>query len=211
MTVSAATAILSDGMPLIRILLSVFLWLTYAQAEQNSIDHKNLRCVSGTVYAYQILLYVGAAFVGLLGLFWGAMWNLVYEMPDFQYGLQQGIAQSGITQGTTEYELVMQILTGGLAGIFFAIAVGIVLYNLFTVRYIHCFIKSFYQSIQDGQTEIRRVTATKVVLIVFAVLKGLGALSSAGMFEYMAAISAGTECAACILGHILIDKHFKPQ
>ncbi|MBO5868945.1 MAG: hypothetical protein J6Q54_08560 [Oscillospiraceae bacterium] len=212
MSVSAAAAVFASELPVIRILLAVFLWFTYAQAEQNSIDHRNLQCVSGTVFAYEILLYVLAAFFGFIGLTWGSMWDLFYAMPEFQSGLQLGIAQSGITQDSSEYGMVMQLLTGGfLSGVFFAIAIGIALYNLFTIRYVHKFIKTFYKSLQDGQTEIRCITATKVVLIVFAVLKGLSALGSAGIFAYMAALSTGAECAVCILGYLLIDKHLKTQ
>ena len=47
MSASCLISLSMDSIPLINILATVFLWLTYAQSRKDIVDAKHLRCVSG--------------------------------------------------------------------------------------------------------------------------------------------------------------------
>ena len=51
LSISCLLSLSAGSVPLIDILITVFLWLTYAQARKDIADAGHLRCVSGALYA----------------------------------------------------------------------------------------------------------------------------------------------------------------
>ena len=70
-------------MPLISILITVFLWLTYADAQKGFANEKHLQFISGTVYAQYVIMNVVSAILIVCGVLFGALFDMVAGEPDF--------------------------------------------------------------------------------------------------------------------------------
>ena len=88
MSASCLLSLAADNVPLIEILLTVFLWLTYAQSCKGIADAKHLRCISGTVYADYVITYVAAGLVLVLGLIAAAAFGMFLNDPAFLKALK---------------------------------------------------------------------------------------------------------------------------
>lgn len=212
MSVSCGLTLISSGPDVISILFTIFLWLVYAQARKDIVDAKHLRCVSGTVYAYYVILNVCAVLLIVLGGLFAVCFNALVSDSAFMGEL---MAELETELSMYEIQSFMQILPsvpGILFFVIFALAGALILViNIFSIRYIHRFAKSVYQSVETGKLELKHVKATYSWLIVFAVCTGLSLLESLGTNDVMVIISSGASCAIPILAAIMIKKHLPTE
>ena len=205
----SASCILSmsaGNLPLLNILLSVFLWLTYAQSCKDIADPKHLRCVSGTIYANYVITYVVAGFFAVLGIIIAFAFQMLLsdtallntfldsfaELDDYTANLITSLSAIGST---------------ALIIIFLLLAAIIIVLNIFSMRYIHRFAKSVYQSIQKGVLELKHVNGAQTWLFIFGAFSGLSALTELIDSGLDASLSNAASCAACILAGVLIRKY----
>lgn len=205
-TVAAGLKVLAgDGFDVIYTLLTVFLWLTYTQAQKGIADSKHLRCISGTVYANYVITFVAAVLVAVLGsvlaLALAALggntnqWNGLLDMlgEDVLGGLSQ----------------VMLGLAGGVLLLVSAVvSIGMIVVNIFSMRYIHRFAKSLYQSVDNGVLRLQHSRAAKIWLFVSGGILSLSAVVALCSAQLIGAACDGAAGAAAILAGLMIGKYF---
>lgn len=205
MTITAACGLFAGGIPVINILLSIFLWLAYSKAKKGVADAKNLRCISGTVYANYILSNVLAIIVIVCGVITAFLLTVLSadnillrevfeeaasEIP-FLYNLPQAfVAVAGWVLG------LVLIFLGGL----------ILVFNILGMRKIHRFAKSVYEAVSDVNRDFYKSPSVKGWLIFFAVTNIISAVSSVSS-NFWSAASAGCAAASCFLTIMLIKKY----
>lgn len=210
---SAASCIFSisnDGLPLIAILQTVFLWLTYAQSRKDIADAKHLRCISGTVYANYVILYVVAGLFVVVGMICAVAFGMLAGLPAF---LNE--AFSAFADG----EEVLALFTSTFAGVtgwllmivFVLTAAVLVVLNIFTLRYVHRFAKSVYQSIETGVLKLDCANATRIWLFIAGGISALGILSSLAQGQMSAGLGNAVGGANAIISGILIGKYLPPE
>ena len=206
-TASAALSIIGGSLPLLYILASIFLWLTYSQANKEIVDQKHLRSLSGTIYAGYVIANVGAILLIVCGviisLLFGVLANSVEFIATFE-------AEIGMMY--PEYSALVHGLlgvAGWLIGVIFTVVsvIGLVI-NILGMRKVHRFVRSVYQSITYPVSELANPRGAKNWLIFFGVCQGIMALSS--LETIAVAISLGCAAAAMIIAAILINKYFLP-
>lgn len=210
MSASCLLSLIVNNIPLITILTTVFLWLTYAQSKKNIADIKHLRCISGTVYAHYVITYVVAILLLLVGVLFAAAFGAIASTPGIlDYFLSEFIE---FEDSYAAFASVLASLSGELLLFIFAfVAIVIALINIFSIRYIHRFAKSVYQSIQAGVLAWKCVTATQVCLFIFGSCSGIGALSALAGNQMIDCLSSAANCGTCILAGLLIRKYFTAE
>lgn len=197
----------ADSMPLIQILATVFLWLTYAQSRKDIADPKHLRCVSGTVYAQYVITYVLAVLLLVLGMVLSAFLGTLTSDPEFMESLLSGMVDTAGIYGEVA-PLIASISSSVIMVIFALIAAVMVVINIFSLRYIHRFVKSVYQSVETGTLALAHTKAAQVWLFIYGGLSAASALSNLGTAGLIPALCSGTEAAVVILAGLLIRKYF---
>ena len=105
MTVSTGLSIIAGSLPIIEILLTVFSWLVYSAAKKDVADTKNLRCISGAVYANYVIMNVAAVILIVCGLLFGVAFSAIADNMD--------LVMDSIGEIDDEAQLVLDILFGG--------------------------------------------------------------------------------------------------
>ena len=203
MTVSCGLSIIGGNIPLIAILLTVFSWLVYSAAKKDIADTKNLRSISGTVYASYIVMNVCAGIFIVCGLLFGAVFSSIADSMD--------LIMDEIGPMDEATRLVFDLLFSGsgwiIAFVFLFMAGIILLINLLGYRKIHRFAKSVYVSIENHNPNmIEYADATKTWLWVFGIFGAVGALFSITS-GVIATLAAGCDAAVAIIAAILIKKY----
>lgn len=206
MSVSCIFSLAAGSVPLINILITVFLWLTYAQARKDVADAKHLRCVSGAVYAEYVIVYVVAGLMAVMGLIFAVALGSIAGNPGFLEGLVSGFVD--LDEEIMSVLPIISSLSGGIIAVaFLFVAAIMVVFNIFSLRYIHRFAQSVYQSVEKNSLELVHANATKGWLIALTVFSGIGVLGSLGNLTAMIA-NASTFCTT-LFPVLLINKYFK--
>ena len=205
-SVSCIFSLAAGSVPLINILITVFLWLTYSQAHKGIADAKHLRCVSGAVYAEYVITYVAAGIVAVCGLIFAAALNFMADNPDYLQTLISEFVELD-EEITAILPMISSISGGVIAVAFFFIAVLMVVFNIFSLRYIHRFAKSVYQSVEKNSMELIHLGAAKGWLIVITVFSGIGLLGALG--DLTAMITNASTFGATLIPVLLINKYLK--
>lgn len=209
-SVSCLLALAADGLPLLDILTTVFLWLTYAQSRKDIADAKHLQCVSGTIYARYVINYVLAGLLLVMGFIFAFAFSFLAEDPDFMDTLLSGFVD--MDDSITAFVSMFASLSGGLVAFLFAlISALVVVANIFTMRYIHRFAKSVYQSVESGTLELKHVNAVQILLFIISGCCALSALPALTSSELISGLSSGVSCAAALLAGLLIRKHLTSE
>lgn len=205
MSASCILSMAADSLPLINILITVFLWLTYAQARKDIADAKHLRCVSGTVYAQYVITYVLAGLTALVGIIFAVSFGSLSDNPAFLSAMLSGIGDFG--EEFAETTSFLTAVGGGIVAVICIFAATLmVVVNLFTQRYIHRFAQSVYQSVENGIVELRHAKATKIWLCIVGAFAALNLLSSLSKdIEVM--LAAAADCLCAIIPVLLINKY----
>lgn len=210
MSASCILTISADGLPLIDILITVFMWLAYAQSRKDIADAKHLRSVSGAVFAHYVIVYVVAGLCLLVGVIFALVFGSLANDPSFMDTLLSGFITSA-----EDYAMFAQLfasLSGGVVMTVFAfVCVLLVVFNIFSLRYIHGFAQSVYQSVESGNLVLKYKNATRNWLFVLGVINGLSSLTSFGEGLYTAGLASVVSCAIMIIAGVMINKHFSNE
>lgn len=207
--VSTATvlAISSGSINIIGILMSVFLWLTYASARKGYADANHLKSVSGTYYASYIIAYIGAILVFVLGLLMAIVFGALASNSE----INSIIEEMEFAAGDTLADLIIGILSVSAVWvfvIFVLIGVGMILVLRFAVKPTHSFIQSIYKSLEKGEFLFCSANTAKTWLLISGILSGFSAIGCLFIMNFSGFLSAGATAAASIIGSMLIKKYF---
>ena len=201
---SCIFSIAAGGLPIINILISVFLFFTYASAKKGNLDAGHLRSVSGSVYAKYIIVNVVSSIIIVCGV----LVALILEFAVAETSLVD-IISSEVGALSLEYqEILTPILSsiGWLFGlIFIIVGVAVLLFNLLGMRKIHRFAKSVYKVAENSQPTFQKPKPVKNWLIFFAVCSAIAAATSIST-DIATTLSEGCNTAAMIVSAVLIDK-----
>lgn len=201
---------LKGGFPLINILLTIFLWLTYADVQKGFANEKHLQSISGTVYASYVITNVVSIILIVCGVLFGVLVTAFAGTEEFAQGFDMAISQYDLGEFAFSYEDIPQGLMG-FAGVFiggafvFIGAIALVI-NILGTKKIHAFAKSVYMGIMFQNPNFQNPSAAKNWLMFFGVCSAIGAVLSV-FSEPVVAIASGCEAAATIIASVLIDKH----
>lgn len=209
MTVACGLSIVSGNLPLINVLTTVFLWLVYFASQKGIADVKQLRCVSGTVYASYVITNVFVVLFAVLGVLVGAAISFIVIDANMLDDLRGSIAVEDAPHVLEAFDMML-IGSGWLiASIFIVFAGAILAFNLLGYRKIHRFAKSVYRSIEEHNFEIiEHADAAKIWLWVFAVLGVIGSAYGVADDGAFVLISSGCNAAAMIVSALLVKKYF---
>lgn len=205
MSASSLLSLSNGDLPLLNILTTVFLWLTYAQSRKDIADAKHLRCVSGTVYAEYVINYVLAGLVLVLGVILAVAFSFLANSPEFLETLLFGVVDA---DSMTQLSGIFASLSGWV--LFFICALLsaiIVVLNLLSLRHIHQFVKSVYQSLETGTLKLQAVRKAQIWLFIFAAFSATGVLSSFSDGNLMVTLSEIASCGTPLLAALLIRKY----
>ena len=213
MTISCACAVVATGAPIINILFTIFLWLTYSEAKKGTANVKHLQGISGTAYANYILGYIGSALLAVVGLIFIVVGSVcgeellaeIYsELGEFNFA-EYGNVFDNLSS------TVLIILFFVLGAIFIFMAIVVMLVNIFGMKKIHQFTKSVYQGVMYQNPNFQCVKEAKNWIIVFGVFDAVTVLLSLTSVDLFAIASAGCSAAAAITAAKLIDKYLVPK
>lgn len=208
MSASCLLSLSADNVPLIEILLTVFLWLTYAQGCKGNADAKHLRCISGAVYANYVITYVAAGLVLVLGLIFAAAFGMFLKDPAFLETLKLELNIGNYT----DISPLPATFPSGLIIFLSVLAAGIiVVINIFSLRYIHRFAQSVYRSIEAGVLALKHAAAAKVLMFIYAGFSAVSCLTNLTTNQTQLFLSDAADAATCIIAGLLIHKYFSDE
>ncbi len=192
----------------INILLTIFCWLAYSAARKGNADPKNIRSISGTVFASFVIFLVAGGLLILLGIFYSIFLSVI---SGYGYSVSDLILRA-LEQIESASSSALRNLLGGYLVFFMnwihviliAAAVIYILAAVFAVRPVHRFIKSVYESVQTGTENYFNPHRARVWLMVMGIVKAVTSLPG---------FSLGGLCiaAALIVSSVLTGKHFDSQ
>ena len=214
-SVSTVFSIANSDIPLLLILFTIFLWLIYAKAAKNTVDIKNMRCVSGTIFASYVITWVVIGLLGLVSVV-GIVFSLVIGntaelesimqeiLSEIDYSVNGLEILSGITAASFMIVVAVAFIT------VLIVCVIAIIVNIFGMRSLHKFARSLYISAQIDNFCIEKLNAAKSWLLVFGICNCITALPCLDNFK--AFLTSGCLGAAYIIAYVLIKKHFfQPQ
>ena len=210
MSGSCLLSFAGGGFNLIYVLITVFLWLTYAQSRKGIADPQHLRCISGTVYAQYVINYVMAGLLVVLGVICAAAFGIIAGNPAVLEEIFSEVIAD--TQAAAQLVQVLGAASGMIIlGVCVIVAVIMVLWNVFSLRYIHRFAKSVYRSVQAQTLQIEKVKAAKIWLFILGGFDALSALSSLADGEPVVGMASACTCGAAIIAGLLIRKYLSTE
>ncbi len=209
MTVSCVLGFSPGGIPVLNILFTIFMWLSYSQTRKGMLDSTYLRLLSGTTFASYVINYVLAGCIALTGIGFSLISSVIAQTPD----LLEELKLSLDVEYPTISEFVINLIknSGGIiAGIFIVIAALVVVLNIFCYGKIHKFAKSVYQSIDMNTIGFQNVTLAKVWLYIIG---GLGILSAVFNMNAGGITMIAELCTAlsAIFAGVLIGKYLQEE
>lgn len=206
MSATCVFSLASDGLPVINILITVFLWLTYAKSLQNKADANHLRCVSGSVYASYVVVNVCTIILIVCGAIITLALAAFSGSADFISGFAEGLGEfSSEFAGLSEALIAVAGWIIGLALI--VAAVVALIFNVLGMKKIHRFAKSVYQGIMTQNPVFENPDSVKNWLMFFGVCSAISALGSIST-NFVAFLSNGCAAAATIIASLLVKKYF---
>lgn len=214
-SVSTVFSVFSKNISVLHILFTIFLWLIFSKAKQNAIDIKNMRNVSGTVFAYYVIIWVA---IGITAL--GSVLSIIGLVAagnavGFSRLLNQILSKSsGVIGGS---DILSNLISGSMIA---AIAIAFIiiilvcciaasLINIFAMRNIHKFARSLYVSAANGVFAFEEVKATTIWLLILGIFRGINSLTTIN--DLTAFVANGSISAAYIVAYVLLKKYFKPK
>lgn len=208
---SAATVlpiISGGGLPIINILITIFLWLTYAQSTKNYANPDHIRGISGTVYASYIINNVLAVILVVCGFIVALTFGIVADVAELIDIIKLELNNAGVDLATFGLGEEIFSIIGWALGFVFVLAGAVMLvFNILGMRKIHRFVKSVYVGILTQNGAFEKPRAARNWLIFFAVCSCISTVSALGG-NIMTLIANGSLAAAEILAIIIINKYF---
>ena len=199
---------LADGLPLLNILFSVFLWLTYAQSRKNIPDVQHLRSISGVMYAYYVIMNVVSIIFIVCGVIFGAALGTLAGSEEFLEVLEESFLEAGISAAELGIPLDALGAFGWMFGIAFVIAgVMLLVTNLLGTRKFHRLAKSVYISVDYCVFNIENARGAKNWLIFVGIVGVISAASTIANGDVIGTLAVGTDAAATLIASVLVNKY----
>ncbi|MBQ4117084.1 MAG: zinc ribbon domain-containing protein [Clostridia bacterium] len=199
---------LGGGLPIIRIFLTVYMWVAYSQTKNNTLNPNHIRNISGTVYASYVVNNVLGVFFIVFGLLFSVLITFITSNAEL---LTKFYEELEATVGSEIVDLFSQyfVTFAGLIGVVISV-MGIILIviNIVGRKTIHKFIKSTYMNMGMPTEQIQKASKAYVWLLVFGIFNAVSALSSSGDGALMIFLSEAAYSAALIITAILVKKIF---
>ena len=209
LTVASAGTLLLGNINVLSILATIFIWLVYNASTKNIADAKNLRCVSGTFYAYYVIVNVTAIIVAVCSFI-----TLLFSGIIFSSALLAGNLANELGNELADLLGPLSFLLAAspilIFIVFLAVAAILVLLSIFGLRNIHKFLKSLYESVQSGIIAFTKCKTAETWLMVFGVLGAISSLSELSS-SVLAFCSSAALAAVQIIASLLIKKYFSTQ
>lgn len=206
MTASCVFSLISNSLPVINILITIFLWLTYAKVRKGIVDANSLRCISGSVYANYVIVNVISIIFFVCGI-------IVTFILGFLTNSSEAV-NALISEFNINYPYYTSILQGILAVagwviglVFIIVAVAIFIINILGMKKIHRFAKSVYKSVLAQNPVFENLSGAKNWLIFFGVCSAISTLSSLSG-GLIVALTSACSTAAIFIAVTLINKYF---
>lgn len=206
MSGASVFSLATGGIPLLHILMSVFLWLAYAQGRKGFADQGHLRSVSGTLYANYVIVNVSTIIIIVSGALLGFAWQVVSSMDIMEEIMDEVIGIVGI-EYTYMVESLFNISGYLIIGIFIGIGLVGLLINVLGFRKIHRLAKSIYQSVDFCVCKFENVKGAKNWMVAFAVFYLISAAGSLVNWQVNAGVTNACVGVAMILGSILVNNY----
>lgn len=207
LTVSFGASLFAGSFSIITLLAMIFCWLIFSAARRGTADAKQLRHLSGTIFAQYVINFVLAGLFLLIGIIFSALFSLIASNPTLLDQLTATI--NGLP---VDSPILTDLFLSASAVIFFivfALIAGlIVLFNILAIRKIHLFVKSVYQSILSGEPLFQKVRGAKGWLLALGIISALSLPATLSSGEMLAAISTAAGSATSIIGYLLIKNNF---
>lgn len=202
--ISAATlsSLFSGGFNVLYILYTIFIWLVFANSRKNPADSQLLRNLGGVVLATFIIDIVVIGMVLLAGIVIAAALNHIKANPEY---LDQILSYVGEFDPQDIEQLKTALEFSGVLFLVFIVlfcAIGILI-AIISYKKIHSFAKSVADSVQNGVLNLKAVTATKVWLILFAIVEMLNIFDCTNA---LGVISVLCTCGCNIFAYCLVSK-----
>lgn len=202
-----ATVLSGNGIPITALLAMIFLWITYSRSKNGIVDVKNMRCVSGVVYAEYVITNVVAIILAVAGILLGVAVSLVGTSTELMQSYMQGFTVSGLPFDIDITDAFALGMGWVVAGLFIFISAIMLVINIFAWKKLHAFVKSVYVGVQNGgATPIVNARIAKTWLWVFGIFSVLSTLGS--LPDVFALVANGCSAAAYIIGAVLVDRYF---
>ncbi len=206
MSVTTVLSFAGGGVPVLNILFTVFLWLTYAQATKNIADPKHIRGLSGTVYANYVINYVGCGLMFVCGILCALVFGVLAGNIEVYGALMEELGS--FDEFTQNIIAIILSMSGWvIMAVFAVVGVAILLFNIFAIGKIHRFTKSVYKSLEQCTLNIEKANAAKNWLLVFGIFGAVSAASALMSGNIIGAVSSGCTAVAEILSYVLIGKY----
>ena len=192
----------NKNFPLIGILITIFLWLIFANAKKGFADSDRMRCVSGAIFAQYVLIWVAVGFLVAVG----GVVCLVFANPAGRNMLLSALYNyNGSYVGTLADLMSISLLLPAIIVVIIASVAAMI--NIFGIRSVHRFAKSLYESAASGNLAVIKRSAAQGWLMVFGIFSAIGAVCSA-FGDGVSFLASACYSAVCIIGSVLIGKYF---
>ncbi len=175
-SVSFGLGLLGGTIEVLSLLFTIFLWILFSKGRKNEISVKQMRCVSGTLFAGFVVQIVGgsaAIFGGLmcavafLALDIGASWDMLVEEVESLGGTLTLDLPSFMTDSVLWlWLMVLIILVAGAVMLAAAILLN---------KRIHSYAKTLYMSANTGLQELPPVRTAAVCMVISGSLQAVSA------------------------------------
>lgn len=205
---------------IICILLAVFMWMSYASAKKGEVNYRNLRKVSGTIFAYKVILFVVSGLIACVGAILTVADKLILSflqsnefLTEFESALEsEGMnsdelfGELGGVLGEINVEDVIKIFSSALGIGLIIAAVLVVLYGIFGIGSIHKLVKSTYEGVRDDCPALDKLGACRGWILTIGIVKALQTLGSLGDNNFAVPLASGCFAAACIVAFALLGQ-----
>ncbi len=209
LTVATASAFLGGGLDIIKLLLTIFLWIIRSKAKQNVLDTANMRRVSGCVFAMEIIYWIGMGLSAFIAI---CFVMILPYASEYYYLFMEGFGAAFEFGTDFPYAEIATLTASAVIGVmaiaFAIIAVIMLLINLFAIRNIHKFAKSLYMSAEHGGYPPEKIHTAKNWIMVLGILQAVSAVSEI-LSSIWGAVATGCVAAAMIISAVLISEHFE--
>ncbi|MBO7217223.1 MAG: zinc ribbon domain-containing protein [Clostridia bacterium] len=210
LTVGSGFALISGNVNVISILATVFAWIVYTSAKNSNIaDAKNLRCLSGTVYANYIITNISAVIFFVCAVIILLLSAVVSSNSAQFISELSDLLKDEFPSFLGEYsEMLLSVFSIILGILFIVVAAVVLIFNIFGLRNIHKFVKSAYICAETGVMNFEKCKTASTWLTVYGVLGYISALSAleGSLLGFISSVSLAT---VQIIAGMLIKKYFK--
>ncbi len=219
-SVSALVHMIIGFYGVIPVLFTVFLWIVFAKAKRGETPQKQLRCISGVVYAEYIVSFVLSGLMLLAGTL---ILVLGVTFPFASGGLPElgNFAWEYLPEQYGRADYVFSTLLFVIIGLVLIVTAGATIaLNILGYRRIHRFAKSVYENAYED-VQLPDAKAARIWLMIFGIASAaqipssfftifISSVVSGGIdgASIMAIVASGCSAAMTILAGVLVKKYY---